>query len=295
MRDARVAAAAPSAKSRWPVYAIAVVAVAVVAWFIAQRLRDDAWIEEVRATLATHAGFVTTRIERGGGALNVRGLIDPDGEPLDAAKLAGESARMPLKLETAGYVSTDDAIVARRAKRLLDAPAGVTIEARDGTLALGGRAAAAWVDDARERAAWVPGVRRVEFDVAPEDDAVATARTALAEIARSMPSKRVAFIRETEPAAESSAIVDAIAADAQRAATLAATAGVPIRWIATGTNDDPGSDATNARIRSARAQWLADALRARGVTNVAAAPDDDAAARETRERGAFLRLSGTAQ
>ena len=45
-------------------------------------------------------------------------------------------------------------------------------------------------------------------------------------------------------------------------------------------------------VRTARAQWLVDALRARGITNVVAAPDDDATARETRQRGAFLRLSG---
>ncbi|HEX5121955.1 MAG TPA: hypothetical protein VFV97_01815 [Rhodanobacteraceae bacterium] len=289
MRDARVAVSAPSARSRWPAYVIAFVAVAVVAWVIAQRIRDDAWVEQVRSTLATHPGFVTTRIERSGGALNVHGLLDPDAEPLDATALAGERAPMSLKLDTVGYVSTEDAIVARRAKRLLDAPPGVTIEAHDGALTLAGRATAAWVDGARERAAWVPGVRRVEFNVAREDDAVAAARAALAEIVRAMPEKRVAFVRETEPSAESPATLDAIVADAGRAATLAATAGVPLQWIATGTNDDPGSDATNARVRGARAQWLADALRARGITNVAIAPDDDATARETRQRGAFLR------
>jgi hypothetical protein len=292
MRDARVAASAPAAKSRWPAYLVACVAVAVVGWLIAGRMRDEAWIGQVRATLATHAGFVTTRIERADGVLDVHGLLDPDAMPLDAATLGGDRPRMPLRLDTLGYVSTDDAIVVRRARRLLAAPASVTIEAHDGALALGGRAPAAWLDGARDRAAWVPGVRRVAFDVAREDDAAANARAALAAIARAMPSKRVAFVRETEPSADSAAVLDAIVADAQRAATLATTAGVAIEWIATGTNDDPGSDVTNARVRSARAQWLADALRARGIANVAMAPDDDATARETRQRGAFLRLAG---
>jgi len=291
MRDARIDASSPAAKSRWPVYLIAFVAVALVAWFIAQRIRDDAWIDHVRATLAAHPGFVLTRIERGGGALIVHGLLDPDAEPLDAAALGGDRARMPLKLDTVGYVSTDDAIIAHRARRLLDAPAGVMIEAHDGALALGGRAAAAWIDGARDRAAWVPGVRRVDWNIARED-AAAAARAALADIARTLPDKRIAFTHETEPSAESASVLDAIVADAQRAASLAATAGVPIQWIATGTNDDPGSDTTNARVRAARAQWLADALRARGIANVATAPDDDATARDTRQRGAFLRLSG---
>jgi hypothetical protein len=168
----------------------------------------------------------------------------------------------------------------------------VTIDAHDGALALGGRAAASWVDGARDRAAWVPGVRRVDFNVAREDDAVAAARTALAEIARTMPAKRIAFVRETEPSAESAAVLDAIVADATRAQSLGATAGAPVRWIAAGTNDEPGSDTTNARVRAARALWLADALRAHGIANVETAADDDAAARADRQRGAFLRLAG---
>jgi hypothetical protein len=292
MRDARAEASSPSAKSRWPAYLMAFVVVASAAWFIAQRIRDDAWIDQVRAALAAHPGFVLTRMEWSGGALTMHGLLDPDAEALDPTTLGGDRARMPLKLDTVGYVSTDDAIVARRARRLLDAPAGVTIEAHDGTLALGGRAAAAWIDGARDRAAWVPGVRRVEFNVAREDDEVATARAALAEIARTMPARVIAFVRETEPSADSASVLDAIVADARRANSLAAAAGVSLRWIASGTNDDPGSDATNARVRSARAQWLADALRSRGIANVAAAPDDDATARETRQRGAFLRIAG---
>jgi hypothetical protein len=292
MRDARIDASSILAKSRWPVYLIAFVAVTLTAWFIAQHMRDDAWIDEVRATLAAHAGFVTTRIERDGGALKVQGLLDPDAAPLDAATLGGAHARMPLKLATTGYVSADDAIVARRARRLLDAPAGVTIDAHDGTLTIGGRAAAAWSDKARDRAAWVAGARRVDFNVAREDDAAAAARAALVEIARAMPSKFVAFARETELSAESYWVVDAIVVDAARAAALGSAAGVPVEWIATGTNDDPGSDATNTRVRSARAQWLADTLRARGLTNVAVAPDDDAAARAMRKRGAYLRLVG---
>lgn len=291
MRDARADAAVPGAKSRWPVYAIVFIAVASIAWFVAQRMRENAWIDRTRATLAAHPGFVLTRIERGGGALTVHGLLDPDAEPLDPATIGGDRARMPLKLDTVGYVSTDDAIVARRARRLLDAPVGVAISVHDGALTLGGRAAAAWVDVARDRAAWVPGVRRVDFNVAREDDAAAAARAALAEIGRTIPEKRIAFVRETEPTEDSAAVLDAIVSDAQRAAALAATAGVPVRWVAIGTNDDPGSDATNARVRAARAQWLADALRARGIANVEMAAEDEAVARAERQRGAFLRLA----
>jgi hypothetical protein len=289
MREASVEMSAPAAKSRWPVLAIVLTAAGLIAWFAVQRARDNAWIDGVRAQLAVHPGFVTTRIERAGSTLAVHGLLDPDADPLTVPR--GDAARMPVTLETAGYVSTDDAIVARRARRLLDAPAGVTLEAHDGALSLGGRADVAWVDNARNRAAWVPGVRHVDFSVARED---ASAREVLREIASTLAGRRVAFVRDTEPAPESPAVLDAIVADAMRAEAIAATLGEPIEWIAAGTNDDPGTDETNARVRTARAQWLADALRARGIGNVRAAPDDDASVRDIHERSAFVRAGGTA-
>jgi len=286
MREARVEAPGPGRKSSWPAYLVAFVVVALAAWFIAQRMRDDAWVEQVHATLAAHPGFVLTRIERRSGALIAHGLLDPDAEPLDAAALAGARARMPLKIDTVGYVSTDDAIIARRARRLLDAPPDVTIEAHDGVLALGGRAAAAWVDGARDRAAWVPGVRRVDFSVSRDD---AAARNALLDLLSTIAGRHVGFVRDTEPTADAAGTLDAIVADIQRAQTIASTLGEPLAWIATGTNDDPGTDAINAQVRAGRAQWLADALGARGIANVSVAPVDDPFARDIHERGAFVR------
>lgn len=291
MRDASAQAASRRSRSRWPGVVLAVVALAVLAFFYARNAREIAWMADVRRAIEPHPGFVVTDMRRLDHTLFVSGLLDPDAEPLQIPSRA-DGRQMPVIVRSDGYVSTDDAVVARRARRLLDAPDGVTIRAHEGVLALGGHAPAAWVDRARDRARWVAGVRRVEFDVAGESDAAASARAAIAEIARAMPDKRIAFTRETEPSAESAGVLDAIVTDAQRAAALAAAAGVEVRWIATGTNDEPGSDTTNARVRAARAQWLADALRARGIANVANATDDDATARAARQRRAFLRLAG---
>jgi hypothetical protein len=166
----------------------------------------------------------------------------------------------------------------------------VTASVHDGALALGGRAPGAWIAAARERAGWVPGVRNVDFAVVQEPDATASARDALSAIARAVPERIVAFTRDAEPAPESGAVLDAIVADAKRADALGRTAGVQVAWIASGTNDDPGSDEVNARVRTERAQWLVDALRARGIANVAIAPDDPSLA-DAHRRGAFVRLA----
>ncbi len=293
MREARAHERAPAkAPARWPMLALLLIALALLGGFFVGRERQNAAIETLRARLSAHPGFVLSGIERRAGGLTVHGLLDPDAEPLEPS-LGGDSSSKPVTLDTVGYVSTDDSVIARRARRLLMAPSSVTIEASNGTLALAGHAPAAWVDGAKDRAAWVPGARNVDFKVSRDDDAAASARAALSEIAAAMPARRVAFVHDTEPAAESSAVLDAIVADALRAQSLGAIAGVPVAWIAAGTNDDPGSDATNARVRAARAQWLADALRARGVANVDTAEDDDAAVRDVRQRSAFLRLTGT--
>ena len=289
MRDARTDAT-PAAKSRWPVYAIVVIVVTLAAWCLAQRLRDSAWIEEVRTSLAAHPGFVLTRIERAGGALTAHGLLDPDAAPLDAAAIAGARARMPLKLDTLGYVSTDDAIVARRARRLLDAPASVTIDVRGGALALGGHADGAWIVHAQDKAAWVPGVGSVAFNMASDTDAAALrARGEIERLVGDIGFRRVAFVRDTELADSAAAALDALASDMTRVEALAQEAGATVvAWTAIGTNDDPGTDSINARLRAARARWLADALLARGLANVHADAGNAGAAIQS-ERAAFVR------
>ena len=287
MRDAR-ADAAPVAKSRWPLYLIVLVVVALAAWLVAQRLRDTAWIEKVRTSLAAHPGFVLTRIERAGGALTAHGLLDPDAEPLDAAAIAGTGARMPLKFDTLGYVSTDDAIVERRARRLLDAPASVTIDTRGGALALGGHADGTWILYAEDKAAWVPGVGSVAFNVASDTDAAAVrARQEIERLVGDINFRRVAFVRDTELADGAAAALDALASDMARVEALAHEALAAVAWTTIGSNDDPGTDAINARLRAERARWLADALVARGLTNVRA--DESAGAATENGRAAFVK------
>jgi hypothetical protein len=277
------------AHSRWPArIALLAILVGVVA-YIVHHQRGGAWLDRVRARLASHPGFVMTGIDRRDGATIVRGLLDPDADP--PANALGEDASR-IAFQTTGFVSADDAVVARRATRLLDAPHDVTLAVHGGVLSVAGDADSAWIETARQRAGWVPGVRHVDFAVGNRDDSAA-AKNELFEIASTVPDKFVAFGRDTEPAPEATRVLDALVADTTRAAALGKRIGVDISWIAAGTNDDPGSDAANARVRADRAKWLADALRARGVANVAVAPETDLAARDVRQRGAFLRLAGT--
>ncbi len=278
-------ASAP-ANSRWPARIALLAIVALIGWFIVRNERAAAWLDSVRTRLATHPGFVATGIDRSGDTTIVRGLLDPDAEPL-AKALGADASRVTF--ETTGYVSTDDAVVAQRARRLLDAPATVTIAVRSGALALGGRADGTWIDFAQNKAAWVPGVASVAFGVASDTERAASLmRDEINRLVGDIGTRRIAFVRDTELADGAVATLDALVTDMSRVQTLARQTGATVSWIAIGTNDDPGTDSINARLRADRARWLAEALVARNIASVRADTADAGAAAQ-RTRAAFVK------
>ena len=260
-------------------------ALALIAWMFVRYERGSAALENLRARLNAHPGFVLTGIDRRGGALTAHGLLDPDAEPLKES--LGDAAP-PLQFDTVGYVSTDDAIIARRARRLLDLAAQRDDAVAGGALALGGRADPGWIEVARERAAWVPGVRRVDFAVVADTDEGAQARALLDQIVRALAERRVAFLRGTEPVPDGGTVVDAIAADARRASAIAAMAHVSIAWTASGTNDDPGSDRSTRICAPTRALARGCARIARHLGRADGRSGDERST-QVRQRGAFLR------
>jgi len=277
-----------TATARWPLLLIMLAVLGLLTWFFVRNERWNANVEALRARLSAHPGFLLTGIdERGRDALIVRGLLDPDAQPLDVS--AGST--VPVQLSAAGYVSTDDAVIARRAHRLLAAPPSVQVVVRDGVLGLDGRADASWIEAAHEHAAWIAGVRDVRIAVTPSVDEAALARERFDALVKSIPLLRVTFVRDLEPVAGVEATVDQVARDAREAAELAKGIGKRIEWIAVGTNDDPGSASINARLRGDRARWLAEALSARGVANVRSAGDAEFDVAAIRQRGAFLRAA----
>ncbi len=278
--------------SRWPLVLALLVIVFAIGWFAISRERWHMRIEALRAQLDAHAGFVLTGIEtRPWRAITVHGLIDPDAAPLTPAFHALDLGAVMPTLVTAGYLSSDDAIIARRAARLLAPPAGVRIAARQGVLMLAGDAPATWITDAREHANWIAGVSRIEWAVTPQTDLVAVARAQLQDALRALPALRVSFADATAPAVGADVAVDAIAAATRHATALAAIAKVELALTSIGTTDDSGSPVANARLRDARARWLALALAARGIGGVEVDTVEDANAAAVDQRGAHLRAS----
>ncbi len=281
---------AQKAPSRWPLLLVLLVVACAIGWFAISRERWHTRIEALRAQLNAYPGFVLTSIDaRPWRAVTVHGLIDPDATPLASTFQAADLGWVAPELVTAGYLSSDDAIVARRAGRLLAPPAGVRLAVAQGVLTLAGDAPDAWIDNAREHANWIAGVTRTEWSVTPQQDLAAVARAQLQEGLRALPTLQVSFVDATQPAPATDAALGAIADATRHAIALAAIAKVDLDLTSVGTTDDSGDPAVNAQLRSARAQWLALALAARGIGGV----EVDATANPVGadRRGAYLRAT----
>ena len=294
MRDAAGASPAAAPRpSRRPLLAVALLALALLGAYVAGRWRWDARVDALRASLAAHPGFVLNGIDAKPWpwpALVVHGLLDPDAEPIAPLLARADLGGVAAKLDLAGYVSADDVVIERRARRLLVPPDSATLAVRDRVLRIGGRASQAWIDATLLRAGWVAGVARVESALDADVDTAAVARAELDRVLDGLDAIVVPFVRDAEPADGAGERVDAIAAALRRASALAAVAGRSLAFTAWGSNDDPGSSTANARVRALRAQWLALALSARGVEGIAAA-NGEAASKAADVRGAFVRAA----
>ena len=279
--------------SRWPWLLALLLILIALTWFFARREQWDARVDALRARLVAQPGFVLQRIDSTPWrALTVHGLLDPDAAPLSGLFASARLGAIRPKLDSAGYLSTDDAVIARRAARLLVPPAGVRVAVAAGVLKLEGSAPTAWIAATRERAGWIAGVREVDFALTPDTSAALHARAEIDQLAQALPAHQVLFDAGTQAVAGATAVVDDIVRVARRALALEKTANVRIAFVSAGSSDDTGNDQTNARVREARARWLAQALVARDIPRVTAAEaGGEVGTTPTPRRSAYLRMT----
>lgn len=253
--------------SRWPMLIILLLVVVGLGW---RYLHNERWherVEGLRAELIAHPGFLLTGIEsKPWSRLTVHGLIDADAEPVQPILERVDLGETQATLETDGYLSTDDAILLIRAKRLLQAPANVHLDVHDGVLAVSGQADREWIAGRQQQAAWIAGVRKVDWKAAETADDVAVARAALDKLANDLAAETVVFAKDIEPGGDTEAQLKRMAEWLNQAQVLATRADVDLRLRIDGYNDASGSDSLNAKLRLARASWLRDRLRDAGAS-----------------------------
>jgi hypothetical protein len=275
--------------SRGPLLVIALVALALLGWFVVERMRWNTRVDALRARLAMQPGFVLTGIDaRPWRSLTVHGLLDPDAPPLTPLFADADLGAVAPEVKTSSYVSADDAVIAHRAGRLLAPPPTVRVSVHERVLQLVGQAPQVWIDAATTRAAWIAGVAHVDANLATDVDPALVARVELDRLLATLADASVPFLQDAQSAPGAEQSVDAMAETARRATALAQVANVGLAFFAYGSNDESGSEETNARVREQRAQWLALALAARGIDHVQPASAADGG---PNRRGAYLRAT----
>lgn len=261
--------------SQWPMLIIVLVIVLGLAWYFLHIARWNERVETLRSGLVAHPGFLLSAIEsKPWRRLSVHGLLDADADPLHPLLERVDLGEVKAELDISGYLSSDDAIVLKRATRLLDAPAGVQLAVNEGVLVVSGQAASEWIERRRGQAPWVTGVRGVDWQVAEmaapatpvaPTDPKADARAALDALIVEIEQTTLRFTTDTEPSDDANAELRRVAGSLKEAGALAATAGVTLHLNFDGYSDAPGSAEINAKLRIARAGWLRDGLREAGV------------------------------
>ena len=142
------------------VVAVAALVLASVALWISVR-NDRKWNHFMDA-LQHEPGIVVTSSEMERGHHLVRLLHDPLAkDPSDVRRDEGLDAEsVDFKLEP--YYSLDDEIVEKRAIEMLVPPREVSCKVKDGVLTATGRAPSEWVHRLKDRAALVPGIKKVD-------------------------------------------------------------------------------------------------------------------------------------
>jgi flagellar motor protein MotB len=291
--------------SRWPLLLVVLLALAALAWHFARIERWNHRVETLRAQLLDHPGFLLGRIDsRPWRELTVHGLVDADAEPLAPLLERVDFGDVEPRLELDGFVSSADAVVVNRAKRLLQPPAGVRLRVAGGVLEVEGEARSDWIDANRERIAWIAGVREVDWRVHaipvkpanPEElpSARDEARSTLLALADELAALRVEFGDDVEPAGDQAGQVRRMAAIIGRAEGLRDAAGMTLALRIRGHTDASGSEATNRALRVQRADWLRDRLRQAGVSGTLLQESgmaDQADEGDPDFRGASVRLT----
>jgi hypothetical protein len=275
-RDARALDSdPPQRRARWPAWLLFAVLLAVLAAWLVDQWRWARRIDAVGATLREWPGLVVQRVDRDGGTLTVRGLLDPLADPPAPALATLLPAGTPVRLVTRGYIATDPAIVERRARAVLGPPDGVAMQVVGARIVLAGELPQAARDLLLVRAALVPGV--VAVDGAGLTAREAIQQTEIERLVAQAESIQLAFDGDAaEPTDERA--VDALVEVLGRLRAVVAPQGRSLALRAWGATDDSGTPARNAALRAARARWLADRLSGTLKIDVAMAAADDARA-----------------
>jgi OOP family OmpA-OmpF porin len=219
----------------------ALVVWAGMAW--RDRQRWNGYLEVLRA----QPGIVVVSAERTGGKFVVSGLRD--GRAASPDDLLRQTALDPAEVEGRWrpYQALDPPFVLADARAALQPPPSATLDLADGVLRVSGRAPAAWLLAARERAPLVAGVVRLDATAAFDGEI----RNLAGRIQATVPL----FVRGTSQLApEQDAAIATLRADVGQLDALLTAADRRARIAIVGHTDSDGDPLANVPLSLARAE-----------------------------------------
>ena len=142
--------------------ALVLIPLLFLGYFAVSNLLEARRFEQYLDALKREPGIIVTEAERSGGRYNIVGLRDPLAVDPDAIARSFGVAASDLDSSWKSYVSTDDSMVARRARTLLQAPESIRITVSQGVLRLSGSADPDWVNRMQVLIPVLPGVVSVD-------------------------------------------------------------------------------------------------------------------------------------
>lgn len=248
----------PRRRAAMVVAAAALLVVLVAAWFAwRDRQRWNAYVDGLRA----QPGLVVVSAGRAGGAFVVRGLRDA--RAADPAELLRQTAIDPATVVATWqpYQALEPAFVLARARDALRPPSSATLDVAGDVLMVSGRAPAAWLLSARDRAPFLGGIARL--------DAAAAVATGVREVIDRIQAAVPLFVKGTSrPVDGQQALFAALADDLDELEALMAVDGRGARVTVEGHTDSDGAPEANVPLSRARAERVREVLAARAGRHV---------------------------
>jgi outer membrane protein OmpA-like peptidoglycan-associated protein len=247
-----------TARTLKPAYVVCAALLAALAVWAVFHIRSQGRWNGYLARLAKEPGIVVMRAQNGWTTYAIDGLRDP--LAADPQGFLSEQQIDPARVVSRWqpYEALDPALVFTRAKRVLDPPAGVSLEMTpDGVLTAAGAAPSQWIADARRLARVMSGVTRF-------DDArvTATERQQVAQLVEKIQAYNVLFPEGSpQPLPESRQTVESLTSDLDRLTTLGTATGQGLAITLIGHTDGSGTEGLNRPLSARRADAIVAALK----------------------------------
>jgi outer membrane protein OmpA-like peptidoglycan-associated protein len=243
----------------WRAYAILALMLALAGWLSWARHQSVARWDTVLSALEHEPGFVVleaSQTARG----TVHGLRDPLARaPRDV--IGGKFDESAIIWDLRPYLSLEPALVLARARQFLNPPSSLTLSLNGEILRASGTAPTSWFVEARDRAAFIPGIRR--FD---DGSALQTRQQTLSRIRALLTATTLYFEpgMYTLSQSEHDKLQNVLPTFTELRDT-ADNVHMDYRIEIVGRADAPGTTATNLQLSLARADTIRQYLIAHGV------------------------------